>query len=199
MADSWSGLRKRLENEFLCPKLRGRVQYFLTHYHGAPDDYGRIAIRVDGKEYLRGNPYAYYGKGYAAIENQIKHQSGVPQREWTPRGTLYEAENFEVEDYVRDLAIYDGVFEIYNITNAIRIYTQSPISISLEHDDPIVRLFAVLDYRVGKRTLLRLADTIEDQPQWLQSFYRLRMEAEGLEIPQARGACGTSSPIDSKN
>ena len=57
----------------------------------------------------------------------------------------YEAENFEVEDYVRNLAIYDGVFEIYNITNAIRIYTQSPISISLEHDDPIVRLFAVLD------------------------------------------------------
>ena len=186
MADSWSGLRKHLENEFLCPKLRGRVQYFLTHYHGAPDDYGRIAIRVDRKEYLRGNPYAYYGKGYAAIENQIKYQSGVPQREWTPRGTLYEAENFEVEDYVRNLAIHDGVFEIYNITDAIRIYIQSPISVSLEHDDPIVRLFAVLDYRVGKRTLLRLADTIEDQPQWLQFFYHLRLEAEGLKIPQER-------------
>lgn len=56
MANSWSGLRKQLEEKFLCPKLRGRVQYFLTHYHSAPDDYGRIAIRVDGKEYVMGNP-----------------------------------------------------------------------------------------------------------------------------------------------
>ena len=138
MGNSWSGLRKRLESEFLCPKLRGRVQYFLTHYHGAPDDYGRIAIRVDGKECLRGNPYAYYEKGYAAMENRIKHQNSIPQREWTPKGTLHEAENCKVEDYVKSVAIHDGVFEIYDITDAIRIYTQSPISVSLEHDNPVV-------------------------------------------------------------
>lgn len=186
MGNSWSGLRKQLENEFLCPQLRGRVQYFLTHYHGAPDDYGRIAIRVDGKERLRGDPYAYYGKGYAAMENQIKRQSGIPPREWTPRGTRYEAENCLVEECVKDQAIRDGVFEIYDITDAIRIYTQSPIRVSLEHDNPLVRLFAVLDYRVGKRTLRQLAGEMECQPQWLQFFYHLRLEAEGLEVPPGR-------------
>ena len=125
------------------------------------------------------------------MENRIKHQNSIPQREWTPKGTLHEAENCKVEDYVKSVAIHDGVFEIYDITDAIRIYTQSPISVSLEHDNPIVRLFAVLDYRVGKRTLLKLADTIECQPQWLQFFYHLRLEAEGLEVPQKRTVCGT--------
>lgn len=47
---TWSGLRKELEQDRLCPALRGRVQYFATHYHGAPDDYGRVCVRVDGKE-----------------------------------------------------------------------------------------------------------------------------------------------------
>lgn len=184
MANSWSGLRKQLENEFLCPQLRGRVQYFLTHYHNAHDDYGRIAIRVDGKEYLWGNPYAYYEKGYAALENRIKRENQIPPREWSPKGTLHERENREIENHVKSQAIHDGVLEIGDITKAIRIYTQSPIRASLQHDSPLVRLLAILDYRVGKRTLLKVRDTLESQPQWLQFFYRLRLEAMGLAVPQ---------------
>ena len=49
MSKSWSSIRKRLEQDLLCEKLRGRVQYFRTIYHGAPDEYGRFAVRVDGQ------------------------------------------------------------------------------------------------------------------------------------------------------
>ena len=182
MSNSWSGLRKQLENEFLCPKLRGRIQYFVTHYHSAPDDDGRIAIRVDGKEYIMGNPYAYYGNGYAVMENRIKREHNIPWRQWSSSGILYEEENRAVEKYVKNLALQDGNFEIYDITDAIRIYTQSPIKMSLQHENPLVRLFAALDYRVGKRRLIKLADTIEQQPEWLQFFYLLRLEAENVKI-----------------
>ena len=68
---TWSGLRKELEEDRLCLALRGRVQYFATHYHGAPDDYGRVCVRVDGKEYAHGNPYAYYGRGYCDLERVL--------------------------------------------------------------------------------------------------------------------------------
>lgn len=57
MSESWSGIRKRLEQDLLCEKLRGRVQFFRTIYHGAPDEYGRFAVRVDGKEIFQANPY----------------------------------------------------------------------------------------------------------------------------------------------
>ena len=186
MANSWSGLRHQLENKFLCEKLRGRIQYFLTHYHGAPDKYGRIAIRVDGKEVLFGNPYSYYVKGYSAMERHIKCENDVPSREWTPKAMLYDDENSKIEDAVKNIAVCDGVFEIYDITDAIRIYTQAPIDISLQHENPVVRLFAILDYRVGKRSLLKLIDTIEEQPEWLKIFYRLRLDAENINPPQSQ-------------
>ena len=52
------------------------------------------------------------------------------------------------------------------------------IQTSLASDNPIVRMFAVLDRRVGKRTLEKLKDEIDRQPEWLQYFYRLRLGAE---------------------
>lgn len=180
MAQSWSGLRKTLEQDLLCPALRGRVQYFLTHYHGAPDDYGRFCVRVDGREHVMANPYSYYVKGYAGEEFRLKEERNIPEREWTDKGMLHETENQAVEDEVERQAIADGVFEIWFVTRAIRFYTQSPIGDSLHSEDPLVRLFAVLDRRVGRRTLERLALAVEAQPEWLQYFYRLRLEAEGI-------------------
>lgn len=39
-------------------------------------------------------------------------------------------------------------------------------------------MFAILDRRIGKRTLLKLKEDISNQPLWLQEFYRLRIKAE---------------------
>lgn len=180
MANSWSGLRKQLEEDYLCDALKGQVQYFITHYHSAPDQMGRLAIRVGGKELLRANPYDYAVKGYYQLEAQWKKEQNIPLREWTSKGMRYDEENRAVEDAVKDKAIEDGVLEIYDVTDAIRSYTQSSISDSLASDNPLVRLFAVLDRRVGKRTLVKLADTLSQQPDWLQVFYRLRLDAEGI-------------------
>ena len=41
-------------------------------------------------------------------------------------------------------------------------------------------MFAILDRRVGKRTLERLKDLLNEQPEWLKPFYLLRFEAENL-------------------
>ncbi len=180
MGDSWSGVRKKLEQDLLCPALRGRVQYFLTHYHGAPDDYGRFCVRVDGVEHVMANPYDYYVRGYSREEFRLKEERDIPEREWTGKDMLHEAENQAVEDEVERQAMDDGVFEIWFVTRAIRQYTQSPIGESLTSDDPLVRMFAVLDRRAGKRTLAKLVSEVEKQPEWLQFFYRLRLEAEGV-------------------
>ena len=194
MANSWSGLRQQLETEYLCPKLRGRVQYFLTHYTYG---YGRIAIRVDGMERLRGDPFAYYNKGYSELEAGLK-RTCLPPRQQIPQEMLHgpriafkevlvrrRAINARIEELVKRRAINDGVFDICYVTDAIRIYTQSAIGASLRHENPLVRLLAVLDRRVGRRTLLRLAGNVERQPEWLRFFYRLRLDAEGIPIRTA--------------
>ena len=54
---TWSGIRKKLEEEYLAQSLRGRVRYFCTTYKKSHDREGRAAILVDGREVLQGNYY----------------------------------------------------------------------------------------------------------------------------------------------
>lgn len=63
---------------------------------------------------------------------------------------------------------------------ALGEYRQQPISDSQVSDNPIVRMFAVLDRRTGKRSLEKMKQTISVQPEWLQKFYLLRMDAEDI-------------------
>ena len=57
---TWSGIRNKLENDYLCPALRGRIQYFATSYSKSADHEGRAAMRMDGVEVLRSNYYTYF-------------------------------------------------------------------------------------------------------------------------------------------
>lgn len=140
---SWSNLRKVLEQDRLAPALRGRVQYFMTRYHDAHDDYGRFCIRVDEREYV----CSCYGDW---------HDSQSKQQEL-------------------------GVFPVWKVGNVIDTYLDElTLDEALTSDNPLIRLFAVLDRRVGKRRLPALAAAMENEPEWLQFFYRLRLEAEGF-------------------
>lgn len=64
---SWSNLRKILEEDRLCPALHGRVQYFMTRYHDAHDDEGRLCIRVDGKECLNSHVWNGHSRDNAEM------------------------------------------------------------------------------------------------------------------------------------
>ena len=70
---TWSGIRNKLENDYLCPALRGHIQYFATSYWESHDQTGRAAIRLDGMEVLRSNYYAYeqnYWNRYQALRRE---------------------------------------------------------------------------------------------------------------------------------
>lgn len=56
---TWSGIRNKLENNYLCPALRGHIQYHAISYSKSADHEGRAAIRLDGVEVLCGNYYDY--------------------------------------------------------------------------------------------------------------------------------------------
>ena len=73
---TWSGTRKKLETDYLCPALRGRVQYFATTYKKCPDHEGRAAILVDGEEtditdaLAQEGGYLYEGDGFEVAVNE---------------------------------------------------------------------------------------------------------------------------------
>ena len=161
---TWSGIRKKLETEYLAQSLRGHIQYYATSYSKSPDHEGRAAIRYDGKEIIRG---CYWN-------NWVKAESFPKDEKWHRRMT-------EEHAYMEDVALKLGVFDQRCFYRAFEEFDNQSIEKSLTSDNLIVRIFAVLDRRVGKRRLLLLRDTITDEPETFQEFFAIRAKAEGLE------------------
>ena len=67
-------------------------------------------------------------------------------------------------------------------SDALAAYRRQPVADSLASENPIQRMFAIVDRRVGKRTLQKLADSVQGQPEWLRVLYLARMEAEDIMI-----------------
>lgn len=165
---SWSGMRKYLEKEMLADCLKGRVRYGCTTYVGM-DGCKIFEVSIDGKQVKRFswetvNNY-FIEKGYKSIEKPF----GAIEY-WNEFWSLLDKYPLNKRTEYKDSEFSD----------ALAKYRNQDIKSSIESDNPIVRMFAILDRRLGKRTLEKLKDTLKDQPEWLKQFYILRFNAENL-------------------
>ena len=48
------------------------------------------------------------------------------------------------------------------------LFGYQSIAVYLDDENAVVRMFVILDRRVGKCTLVKLASNIDSQPEWLQ-------------------------------
>ena len=136
---TWSGIRKRMESEYLAESLRGHISYFATSYSKSPDHEGRAAIRYDGKEVIKGGYY----------QNWTKSES-------FPKDEKYERRMSQEFAYMDDTAIKLGVFDQTCFYRAFDEFDNQSIEKSLCSENLLVRIFAVLDRRVGKRKLISM-------------------------------------------
>ena len=156
---TWSGIRNKLEHDYLCPALRGRIQYFAASYRESHDQTGRAAIRLNGVEVLRSSYYAYeqnYWNRYQALRRE------------------------EAINQAHAFALEQGTFDQKVFYEAFGIFDNQSIEKSLVSENPLVRIFALLDRRLGKRRLLALEESMEQELDWVRAFYVIRMQAEGL-------------------
>lgn len=58
---------------------------------------------------------------------------------------------------------------------AATAFLDLPIEAALGSDDPIIRILAILDRRVGRRTLQKIRQQAPDLPPWVRQFYDLRL------------------------
>lgn len=179
MGKSWSGIKKRLETDLICDSLRGRVKYFITKYKNSHDESGRIAIIVDGKEVIQGDIFRYY-KGLREIELNYKSELNIIPRFYNGKNMENDFENRQAEDYIEEIRLNQGIFDVWQFTDAVNKFLSMNIELSLYSSNPLIRLLAIMDRRVGKRTLKKIMISISDEPIWLQYFYNLRLKAEGL-------------------
>ena len=160
---TWSGIRKKLESEYLAESLKGHISYFATSYSRSPDHEGRAAIRYNGKEIIKG---CYY-------HNWTKAES-------FPKDEKYERRMSEEFAFMDDTAIKLGVFDQTCFYKAFDEFDNQSIEKSLYSDNLLVRIFAVLDRRVGKRKLISMKESVENEPDSIKEFFAIRMNAEGI-------------------
>ena len=160
---TWSGIRHKLETEYLAISLRGHIQYFVTTYSKSPDHEGRAAIRYNGKEIIKGNYWNQYVKAHLF-----------------PKDDTYERRMHEGFPFIDNTALRLGVFDQRCFYQAFNKFENQNIDKSLVSDNLIVRIFAVLDRRVGKRRLIAMRNLMEEQDPVFQEFYAIRMFHEGL-------------------
>ena len=160
---TWSGIRHKLETEYLALSLRGHIQYFATTYSKSPDHEGRASIRYNGKEIIKGNYWNQYVKAHLF-----------------PKDDTYDRRMRESFLFIDNTALELGVFDQRCFYQAFDEFDNQSIDKSLSSDNLIVRIFAILDRRVGKRRLFSMRELMENQLSVFQEFYAIRMHHEGL-------------------
>ena len=162
---SWSNLKSQM-NGLLCDSLKDKIQYFYTTYHEVHNAYGRATIDYNKKEMVAFSWVEMYAQEYEMSqlykEGKKISYGEMEKKKWMPEGKLCEI------DFI----------------NSITIYLKTDISSSLTSDNLLLRVFAYMDRRVGKRTLIRIKDDVEKLPEWVKQFYRLRCEAENINFQQ---------------
>lgn len=157
---NWQGMKYKLEQEYLADSLKGRVEYFVTRYRNLHDHEGRAAIIVDGHEVIKGN-----------FCNIIKYENLLPKK------MLQEEWNLLDETTV-DL----GMFDQRSFYLSFDIFDNQSIENSLKSSNLLVRIFAILDRRIGKRRLINMAEIIGEKEPIFKFFYLLRIQAENIKL-----------------
>ena len=169
---SWSGMRKYLEREMLAEELRGRIRYHCS-----------TAVGMDGCRF-----FELYMDGVC-----VKRFSWETVNSWfLSQEGLGQPRPMSIPDYWQDFWQRLEQFPMEQrseytdeeFCRALDCYRNSDIQQSIYSSNPIVRMFALLDRRIGKRTLAGLQKEMQRQPEWLQKIYRLRLEAKENGLPR---------------
>ena len=165
---SWSGMRKYLEQEMLAESLKTRIRYNCTAYVGM-DGCRIFEIFVDNKaikqfSWETVNTY-FINKGY----KENLSPSGIKEY-WDEFWSLIDKIPLQSRTEYTD----------YEFCNALETYRNQDIKVSVTSENPIIKMFALLDRRIGKRTLVKLKGEIKSEPEWIQYFFNLRFEAETI-------------------
>ena len=145
----WSKLKTKVK-DFICPELKDRIDFYVTSYRESHDGADKVWITVDGQKIFSCKHYPH---------------------EWA------EAEAYGAGlrgEEVKSLLVKEEIHSPRDFGEAMRVYLDSPIHEALESSDPLVKAFAIVDRRVGKRMLGKL-EILESEHSLVRAFYELRL------------------------
>lgn len=184
---SWSKLKQNLHS-FLCPALEGRVEYSATSYRYLPDKAGICYITVDKKNVLQMSDAANFIRWYQTeleikndpdIQIPISHEEMEAVRKDT-KGNVPEdrlqviARNRKITVHAKELLSAQSALSKSNFTVVAAKFLTISIEESLESDDILLNILALVDRRIGKKRILTMSEKMKLKHPAVQYFYELR-------------------------
>lgn len=184
---SWSKLKQQLES-FLSPALQGRVEYRAPGYRYVPDKSGICYISVDKKNILnmsdKTNPIRWYQteleiKNDPDIQIPITHDDIEAVKKDT-KGPVPEdrliviARSRKSSEHAKALLTAQASLSKSNFIVVANKFLTTPLEVSLESDEILLNVLALVDRRVGKKRILNMSEEMKLKHPIVQYFYELR-------------------------
>ena len=185
---SWSKLKKNLES-YLCPALDGRVEYSASSYRYLSDKSGTCYIKVERKNVLNMSDKTTLIKWYLTeqeIKNDANIQIPISNEEMeavrkesngrVPEDRLQViARSRKLSAYAKELLSAQSSLTKSNFIVVANQFLSSSIEESLESNDILLNVLALMDRRVGKKRILNMSEKMKLKHPIVQYFYQLRL------------------------
>ncbi|MCY9662744.1 hypothetical protein P5G65_25535 [Paenibacillus chondroitinus] len=183
---AWSKLKQQLES-FLSPALHGRVEYLSTSYRYLPDKAGLCYIAVDKKNVL--NMSDTLVKWYQTeleirndsdIQIPISHDEIEAVRKET-KGNVPEdrlkviARSRKISEFAKELLLAQSTLSKSNFNVIANKFLSISIEESLESNDILLNILALVDRRVGKKRIMNMTEKMKLKHPIVQYFFELRL------------------------
>src|SRR5580698_9227587 len=132
----WSRLRSHL-HEFVAPSVRKRFDFHLINYRELSELANEFIVTIDGE------------RVFAA--STTRHNIATYVKERTTRPASH-GDGPEPNEFEKNLMRRE-IHAPKDITSSLRTYFDLDSRIALSSSDPILKAFAMIDKRIGKRTL----------------------------------------------
>ncbi len=144
----WSKLKTRIKS-MICPELKDRVDFYVTSYRESHDGADKVWITVDGERIFDCKHYPHQWAEAEAYYNGLRREQ------------------------VRTLLRNQEIHSPRNFGEAMRTYLDLPVRDASQSPDPLVKAFALIDRRVGKRMFEKL-EISESEHSLVKTFHQLR-------------------------
>jgi hypothetical protein len=185
---TWSKLKQNLES-FLCPALYGRVEYRASSYRYLPDKAGHCYIAVDKKNVFNMSDTSNLIKWYQS-ELEIKNDSDIQipinneEIEAVRKDTkgivpeerlIVIARSRKKSEYAKEILSAQSSLSKSNFIVIANKFLSISIEESLESNDILLNILALVDRRVGKKRMLNMTEKMKVKHPIVQYFYELRL------------------------
>ena len=134
----WSKLKQRIEENF-APEISERARVHLTRHRGSHDQEQHGRIIIDGDVWFDACTF----KSSRAMLDTVEENTGI--RSWGL-----------VDQHVIEEVKERGFLEGSNFSSVLFAFLNTSVEDALSSGEPLMRVLAVMDKRVGKRTLNKL-------------------------------------------